>query len=381
MHLKFSVFILFIVSSIFCCTISATDENKSAESEIKKIKSNSAIIYRHQYDTSYRSMYSCQPDSLYNKWTSLIKINKNEDDVNKLEAMSPQGKCFLKKMKAIYTFSNLKKTMELPEDAFIIETKKILSGNNSERLLVLWMRDPYIQIDYENFYTCIEYTTGKAYFEGKTYLSLVSFNKKELINTLQIERNYTWTDTIGNLIIHKTNAANIIPISALKRSYSGSAMSGKYVTKNATDTTDGTVEVLHLEDFNQDGKAYEFSMFENFACAGTSCTLYGYSELQDKIIHYSFETTYRQDLWNDTIKVIGKDTTFTKSQYWVDALFTFPPMPFPIKFRIDYRGRGGDCNYYYFNYNRDKELFIQTIDSRSREEDENLPSSWIPSIH
>ena len=394
MKLSAAVYLLFLISCTSGCRFSS-DENKTEHSGITVVaadsarspatsetfKTDSVRIYTHNYDTSYRDTYALQPDSLYKIWSRFKTTDKNETDVYKQLAYAPQGKCFLKKMKMIYSYSKLKNVLQLPENAYILETKKIAGKNNTDRILVLWMTDPYILIDGESSYTCPEYTMGKAYFEGKTFLSVVSADKNTMINTIQIKNDYTVTDTVGNTIVHKTYAGTIVPVSARKRQRSRGAMSGKYFTTHATDTTDGAVEILHLEDFNQDGKAHEFAVFENFGCAGTSCTLYGYSIMQDKVIHYTFKTTYQADVWRDTIKVLNKDTMYTETVYWADALFTLTPKPFPIKFAIDFRGRGGEYNYYYFNYDKKRELFTQTIDSRSKEEDADIPTSWIPSIH
>ena len=103
--------------------------------------------------------------------------------------------------------------------------------------------------------------------------------------------------------------------------------------------------------------------------------------MQDKVIHYIIEKTYYANTWNDTIKVLNKDTTFTEKDYWLDAVFTFKPKPFPIKFAIDYRGRGGEYYYYFVDYNKNEESFKEIIDSRYKEGDENIPSSWIPMVH
>lgn len=355
----------------------ATDSIAPAETT----KNNSVMNYIHSYDTFYRNPYTLQPDSLHNVWSGFKTIDKSETDAYKQLAHSPQGNCFLKKMDLIYAYSKFIKIFQLPDNACILETKKITGKNNAGRLLVLWMIDPYLMIDGENLYTCPEYTTGKAYFEGKTFLSVVSTDNNKVINTIPIKNEYTLIDTVGNTIRNKTYAATIIPVSARKRIRSQGAMSGKYFATHASDTTDGPVEVLHLEDFNQDGKPYEFALFENFGCAGTSCTLYGYSYIQDKVIQYIFETTHQENIWHDTIKVLDKDTVYTSTDYWVDALFTLAPKPFPLKFAVDYRGRGGEYNYYYFNYDKKRERFIQIIDSRSKEEDADIPTSWIPSIH
>ena len=42
--------------------------------------------------------------------------------------------------------------------------------------------------------------------------------------------------------------------------------------------------ILWLKDYNGDGKAFEFALFEAEACMGLQTTLIGYSEKQDRVI-------------------------------------------------------------------------------------------------
>ena len=245
--------ILLISWSIFFIISCNTSSNNIAEihksdSLIKEIK----MDYIHSYDTSYHSQYANEPDSLFQLITH-YKTNKTaEADFYKQLSESNQGKCFIQKMKEIYNYSKLSNQLKLPSGARIIEKKTISTKQKSDRMLILWIINPYVFLESENSYTCPEYATGKAYFEGKTFVSLISTPNHKIINTLQIENNFTTIDTIDNKIIHETSAAEIIPISARKRTRSNSAMSVKYFTINSTDSSDGKVQILHLEDFNQD---------------------------------------------------------------------------------------------------------------------------------
>ena len=90
---------------------------------------------------------------------------------------------------------------------------------------------------------------------------------------------------------------------------------------------EGKPQILVLRDINGDGKPYEFAMFDAWACMGLNTALFGYSEMQDKVIQYPVE-----------LKTNGKTTT----DYWVDYLFSKKPIRKGYwKYEIDYTGRGG----------------------------------------
>ena len=155
-------------------------------------------------------------------------------------------------------------------------------------------------------------------------------------------------------------------------------MGGKYYSHYGTDSTDGKAEVLHLEDFNLDGQAYEFAMFKNFGCAGTTSTLFGYSLIQDQVIHYPIHYRIQEPVWKDSLVV--KDTTYEEYSYKMDGLFTQTPHPFPISFAIDYRGRGGSYARYKVQYDATNETFLVEMDATIHKGDEAIHSSWVPEM-
>ena len=54
-------------------------------------------------------------------------------------------------------------------------------------------------------------------------------------------------------------------------------------------TGQGKPTILWLRDYNGDGKAWEFVLFDAPACMGLQTALIGYSEKQDKVIEYSIQ--------------------------------------------------------------------------------------------
>jgi len=105
---------------------------------------------------------------------------------------------------------------------------------------------------------------------------------------------------------------------------------------------------MWLRDYNGDGKAWEFALFDAEACMGLATTLIGYSEHQDKVIQYETHLIVK------TSK--GKRSATTET--WTDYLFSKTPnSPGFWKYEVDYRGRGGSLNKYEVHYDTRNERF------------------------
>lgn len=333
--------------------------------------------YTHVYDTLKHSQYAYWPDSLYELLVHADRLTQADAGAYQQMAASPQGKCFLAKMRDMRKNKPLVQQLGLPHDAQIFEWQSL--PQTTDRMLVLWLKAPYVSIDLLETYTCPEYTQGKAYFEGEAYLSLVNTRSNKVVNTIPFGfPPYSYEDTIASTIHHRCVWDNPIPISALQREQTGGAMSGKYFTRQSTDTTDGPVTILHLEDFNRDGRAYEFGAFKNYACAGTSCSLFGYSVVQDRAIRYPIHARIHEHVWKDTIPT--GDTTYLEETYVIDALFAKPPTRYPYSYAVDYRGRGGNYMRYQVAYDSLQEAFLVEVDATIHPGDEKLGSSWMPSM-
>jgi hypothetical protein len=103
---------------------------------------------------------------------------------------------------------------------------------------------------------------------------------------------------------------------------------------------EGKPTIMWLKDYNGDGHAWEFALFDAIACMGLPTTLIGYSETQDRVLQYPVEL--------NTVSG-GKSTSATVM--WVDYLFSKPPQrPGFWQYAIDYRGRGGSLDKYEIRY-------------------------------
>jgi hypothetical protein len=104
---------------------------------------------------------------------------------------------------------------------------------------------------------------------------------------------------------------------------------------------------MWLKDYNGDGKALEFALFDALACMGLDTTLIGYSEKQDRVIQYPV-----------SLEVIEGSKHSNRVTMWADYLFnTKPRRPGYWKYEIDYRGRAGSLDKWEVQYNAAKERF------------------------
>jgi hypothetical protein len=177
-------------------------------------------------------------------------------------------------------------------------------------------------------YTCPEYTRG-SYYSGATRVSLVDSQTRRIINTVKVSQ------APGEGVDQFD-----IPYNIRSDYY--------YHVEGVPKETEGKPTIMWLRDYNGDGKAWEFALFDAQACMGLATTLIGYSERQDKVIQYQ---TYL--VVNDS-----KRKRSTTTEYWTDYLFSEKPTsPGFWKYEIDYRGRGGSLDKYEIHYDKQAERF------------------------
>jgi hypothetical protein len=225
---------------------------------------------------------------------------------------------------------------ELPPGSIVIETRALKSAAHTNRALLLWMVNPQRQPRVPGeVYSCPEYTRG-SYYSGPTRVSLVNTRTRRVINTLTI------ASEDGN---------DTFDIPYLIKRY--------YYRVPALDVRGaGKPIIMWLKDYNGDGSAQEFALFDALACMPLATTLIGYSEAQDKVIQYPLE-----------IEVISDEGRATRTMYWVNYLFSERPVrPGHWKYKIDYRGRGGALATYEVRYNASRERFEGTIYERGTTE-------------
>ena len=225
-------------------------------------------------------------------------------------------------------------TYELPPGGQMIEVQPIRSGKHPQRALMLWMLNPQkVPRDTpDDPYSCPEYTRG-SHYQGPTRVSLVDSQTKKIINTIKIQDPLEGKDTFD------------IPYRIESGLY--------YHVAGVAKGKEGKPTIMWLKDYNGDGHAWEFALFDAIACMGLPTTLIGYSEAQDRVIQYPVELTIDS----------GKKKS-TRVAHWVDYLFSRPPeKPGFWKYAIDYRGRAGTLDTYEVRYLPQAEKFTGRLTS------------------
>lgn len=217
---------------------------------------------------------------------------------------------------------------DLPPGALVIETRPLELGDNKHRAFVLWMLRPSKHPrDSADMYTCPEETRG-SYYRGPARVSLVDTDSRRVINTVRVnEADDAGDDNLD--LPYRIEAGHY------------------YYVPNTPDGKERKPEIMLLKDYNGDGEALEFALFNKEACMPVMTTLIGYSRAQDKVVWYPIRVETEEG---------GKTTTETG--HWMDYLFTTAPdRPGHWKYDIDYRGRGGTLDKHEVSYNAGAERF------------------------
>jgi hypothetical protein len=228
------------------------------------------------------------------------------------------------------SFQSDSQSLGLPSEAVIVETKAVALN----RTLVLWMThakkvprdtpgEPYM---------CPEETRG-SYYSGPTRVSLVNNRTHKVINTVSVKPEGPGAEDEFDL----PYKIHIGPY---------------YKVLDGSKGQERRPDLMWLGDYNGDGKALEFALFDAVACMGLQTTLIGYSEFQDKVVQYPIRL----------IVVEGKKRRIAISN-WIDYQFSKPALrPGYWKYEIDYRGRGGTLDKYEIHYNKRRERFEGTVE-------------------
>jgi hypothetical protein len=220
----------------------------------------------------------------------------------------------------------------LPAAAVIVETRKLPSVKHSERMLVLWMPSPKKNpngYSADEPYTCPDHSRG-SYYSGAARVSLVDSVTRSIINTVKIEE--------------EGGESFDLPY-AIRRGYYYRVDTAVRRDVEAKPT------IIWLKDYNGDGKALEFALFDAVACMGLQTTLIGYSEKQERVIQYPV-----------SLEVIEGTKHAKRVTLWADYLFSNKPIRAGYrKYEVDYRGRAGSLNKWEVRYNPAKELFEGTL--------------------
>ena len=226
----------------------------------------------------------------------------------------------------------------LPAGAVVLEAREIPSQRHTNRTLVLWMQNPkMVPSDYgqDDLLPCPDQTRG-SYYSGPARVSLLNLTTNTIINTVRIaEASYR-----DNEALEKADGNVDVPYAIRKGYY-------YRVAARVRRTVEAKPTIMWLRDYNGDGKALEFALFDAPACMGLQTTLIGYSEKQDRVIHYPV-----------SLEVTEGTKQVHRNLFWADYLFNKKPnRPGYWKYEIDYTGRGGTLDAWEVRYNPMQERF------------------------
>ena len=244
--------------------------------------------------------------------------------------------------------------------------------SNGSRTILAWMEDVRFYVSSDNEYTCPEVTMGKGYLNGRLHFALINTAKKKLINTLWIAEcgSMERDDTI---FYNEACEFTDYPFSIANPEVRVEVAGLIYYAKGGTDTTDGEADILHLVDFNRDGKKYEFGLFCQACCVNKASTLIGYKEKDDSLEWYKWEIK-----WIEPTST-GKDTSYYTLTHWIDEAVALElDKNKELNFSLDYRGRGGSMMRYYLNYDSRNDKYSGIVDIRERPEDSARKVTWLP---
>lgn len=225
----------------------------------------------------------------------------------------------------------------LPAGALVVEERPLELKDGKARALVLWMSRPKkhpFEGDDDEIYTCPDETRG-SFYRGPTRVSLVDTAARRVLNTVRVTEEYEggadefdlpYSIRRGSLYYHVEG----VPV-------------GKA----------GKPEIMYLRDFNGDGEALEFTLYDAQACMGLATSLFGYSLKQDRVIQYPVR-----------VEEVSGAAKSVHVRHWMDYLFAKESVtPGRWQYEIDYRGRGGTLDKHEFRYNPKLERFEGSVRS------------------
>ena len=226
----------------------------------------------------------------------------------------------------------------LPAGALVLETRTLPSRKQANRLLVLWMLNPKkVPSTYgsEEPIPCPDQTRG-SYYSGPTRVSLVNATTRTIINTVKVaDATYKDDEAVAD-----ADGIFDLPYAIRKGYY-------YQVNARAKRTVEAKPTIMWLRDYNGDGQALEFALFDAPACMGLQTLLIGYSERRDRVIRYPISLDVSEG---------GKQSH--RSLFWADYLFNKKSLrPGYWKYEVDYTGRGGTLDAWEVRYNPTKERF------------------------
>jgi len=177
---------------------------------------------------------------------------------------------------------------------------------------------------FDHVYTCPDQTRGQFY-RGRTWLSLLDGSTGHAINTIPIRSDWTNEETFD------------IPYRIARYYYA--------VDDPVDEHGEGQPRILVLKDYNGDGDALEFTLFEADSCTLVKTGLFGYSKSKDSVIQYPIHLVQRE----------GTAVTIRDSP-WLDHFMLRKPIS-PGVWRWQYQYHVGGLTHFDIRYDPVREAF------------------------
>ena len=159
----------------------------------------------------------------------------------------------------------------LPGDAVVVEARALPRSLRPDRAIVLWSLAPeqHCPEGWRETWTtrCPDSTRG-CFYRGPARVSLIDTRAGRVLDTVALDDVLDGTDVLD------------LPY-ALGRG-------GPY----RVDRGWGRPRLIDLQDYNGDGAAAEFALFDALTCSALSTTLIGYSPADDRVVRYAIDVTF-----------------------------------------------------------------------------------------
>jgi hypothetical protein len=145
----------------------------------------------------------------------------------------------------------------LPSGAVLVEAQPLPLSAHADRMLALWMLNPQKherESELEG-YACPEVTRGN-YYSGPTRVSLVNTASGEIINTVRV--TIRWVTMSAGKREEREEDSFDIPY-LIRRDL--------YRVKAPGRNREGKPTIINLRDYNADGRALEFALFDALSCS------------------------------------------------------------------------------------------------------------------
>lgn len=197
----------------------------------------------------------------------------------------------------------LREHFGFPENCIFYEYSELKS--TPLRAIALVIEKPKFTIDLDDVYSCPSEITGHGFVCGKAYFVLLDPKSRQTL------------DTCPSIVyqVLAPPACREFPFSICK---------GYSYQSNGSPEKEGLAQILAFQDFDRDGLATEFPIFEHGACGFKLTAIIGYNPKADKIQPLVFNFKVTEEDWRGARN--GRDSTYQSFHNWMPTCRFLPFM-------------------------------------------------------